>query len=831
MRCVPVNRLFFPSDSSPGLVRLPYWLVFLLFWLSAPPVATAQLPFFLRVARQPANLVPVSGNPSQIKSGVGISTEGFKASLQPPGGTPWIVYSDRTNNTTYRSSNGTVPFRKMNFMEAFYVLKERNGYLKIIKYDPALPIGNKFSRRVIADRKAAVYYGWALKSRFLLASQSSRSSDQRRAQIVSAVLAQPALLTNPDQYFSHDSVRLFVDPSQQTPAETSMRLYDLAYVYKLSETRKQALVGRASWFPTDSVRKIMLGWTPIEVLQPIGQRVFIEADTVNQAAQPISFYRSVTALRRGGRDSTLVSNTFPAVSWNRLGPKYPVLKQYNSVDSQLVILTNALTPLVEKRQVPVLNVTGKSITNQVLTNVRASTNNYNLVYVIEGSSAMQPYWGELLNTIQYTITQLTHDTTRAVTLQVGATIYNDYEKTPDNKSLTLKGKVSVIHLTSNYPSLLSLIRQTAPPPRNRPETEVKSIRSGIGEALKQFAAHPNENNIIVLVGINGDVQSVVNGVLIPAALKKVECRLLSFQVFGALGDIPNNFILHSRELVQEIADRGSDLKKARLVRPDMVTPTNDFNLRMGDRNVYQLAYPDHSMVPGWVLFPRKNQALPFKELYAATDSLFLQVAHESQTVTAALEKTFQRLEPQGDRVNPKLSPVYASAGMKLPASASSLTRLDEYPYLSRAYTPATVKEGRRWKYIVLLPVDEYDGVGRWLDQLSGDDIDPALTLDRFKLQNRYRQVLSEAGLSKRASITLDQLLNNLLDLPVANPLFKRLPIRQLISRKQVSDALLSQVLYLLRERRDYYRRIPTFRNSRFTSNERPYYWISEDLFK
>lgn len=831
MRFLPIYGFFSSSDPTPGLVRLPYWLVFLGLWLIAPPLATAQLPFFLRVARQPANLVPVSGNPSQIKSGVGISTEGFKASLQPPGGTPWIVYSDRNNNTTFRGSNGTVPFRKMNFMEAFYVLKERNGYLKIIKYDPALPIGNKFSRRVIADRKAAVYYGWALKSRFLLANQSSRSSDQRRAQIVSAVLSQPALLTNPDQYFSHDSVRLFADPGQQTPAETRMRLYELAYVYKLSETRQQALVGRASWFPTDSVKQIMLGWTPIEVLQPIGQRVFIEADTLNQSAPPIAFYRSISALRRGGRDSTLVNNPFPAVSWNQLGPKYPVLKQLSRADSQTVILTNALTPLVEKRQVPVLNVLGRSISNQVLTTVRSRSSHYNLMYVIEGSSAMQPYWGELLNTIQYTVTQLTQDTTRTITLQVGATIYNEYEKSPDNKSLTLKGKVTVMPLTTNYTSLLGLISRTAPQSRNRSETDVKCIRSGIGEALKQFAAHPSENNIILLVGINGDVQSVVNGVLIPAALKKVECRLLSFQVFGAPGDVPNNFIIHSRELVQAIADRGSELKKARLVRPDMVTPTNEFNLRMGDRNVYQLAYPEHSMIPGWVLFPRKNKVLPFKELYAATDSLFLQVANESQTVTAALEKTFQRLEPQGDRVNPKLSPVYASAGMKLPASAATLNRLDDYPYLSRAYTPAKRNDGTRWKYIALLPVDEYDGISRWLDQLSGDDIDPASGLDRLRLQHRYRQVLSEAGLSGKTTTTLDQLLYSFLDLPVPNPLFRRLPIDDITNRKLVSDALLNQVLYLLRERRDYFRRIPTFRNSRFTSNERTYYWISEDLFK
>ncbi|QMW03010.1 type VI secretion system protein TssR [Spirosoma foliorum] len=829
MKCLPIYWPVYSPNRQFRLDRLWYCLVVLTLWLGCPDLARAQLPFFLRVARQPDNLVPVSGTPNQMQSGVGISKSGAKANLQPPGGSPWIVYSDRNNNITFRSSNGTTPFKKMGFMEAFYVLKERNGYLKLIKYDPALVIGNKFSKRVIPDRKAVVYYGWALKSRFLLANQSSRSSDQRRAQIVSAVLAQPALLTNPEHYLSNDSIRLYMDPSQQALADTRMRLYDLAYVYKLSETRRQALVGRASWFPTDSVKQIMLGWTPIEVLQPIGQRLFIEADTANLSSKPISFYRSVSALLRGGRDSTLINSTFPAVSWDRLGPKFPVLKQYSVKDSQVVLLTNALTPLVEKRQVPVLNVIGQTISNQILPRVRANTANYNLVYVVEGSPAMQPYWGELMNTIQFTITQLSQDTTRTISLQVGSVVYDDYEKSDDSK--TLKGKVTLLPLTPNYTSLLSRLSRIAPPPRNRPEAEPKCIRSGVSEALKQFANHPDENNIIILVGINGDVQSIIDGKLIPTALKTIECRLLAFQPFGAPGDIPNNFILHSRELVMEIANRGSDLKKARLVRPDMVTATNEFNLRMGDRNVYQLAYPDRSMVPGWVLFPRKNQALPFKELYAATDSLFQQVSNESQKVTAALEKTFQKLEPQGDRVNPKLSPVYASAGLKLPVSPSTLTRIDEYPYLTRAYTPERLSGGTRWKYIALLPLDEYDGIGRWLDMLSGDDIDPSLYLDRIRLHNRYRQVLNEASLSTRGSVTLDQLLKGLLDLPVANPLFKRIALGDLTSRKQVSDALLNQVLYVLRERRDYFRRIPTFRNSRFASNGRTYYWISEDLFK
>ena len=811
--------------------RWPYWLACgVLLGLGCPEPARAQLPFFLRVARQPDDLVPVSGAVGSAKRAVAVSKEGASFDPQPPGGAPWIVFSDRINNNTFRNANGTAPFKKMGFMDAFYVLKERNGYLKLIKYDPALPIGNKFSRRVIPDRKAVVYYGWAPKTRFLLANQSIRSADQRRAQVFSAVLAQPALLTNPERYFSNDSVRIFADPTQQTPAGVRMRLYELAYVYKLSETGRQALIGRTSWFPTDSVKPMVLGWVPLDVLQSIGQRLFIETDTVN--AQSIPLYRSLTAAVRGRIDSTATTTPFPAVSWNQLGPKFPVVNQHSTKDSQTVVQTSGMTSLLIKKQVPVFNVNGQPIAAQLLTSIRARSNRYNLIYVIEGSAATQPYWGELINTIQFTITQLSQDTARSVLLRVGTVVYDAYKNSELNNTV-FKGKGSITNspLSTDYTQLLTRLRRANPLDDTRPESEPKSIRLGINAALEQFANYPNENNILILVGINGDVQSVENWTTLTADLKKTECRLLAFQVYASTSSISNDFVLQARELTLRMADAGSALKKRRLVRPDMVTTANEFNNRMGDRNVYQLDYPQRSMVPGWVLFPRKNQSLPFKELYAATDSLFQQVVHESGAVAGALENSFGRLEPLGDQVNPRLTAIYASAGLSLPTRVATLTRLDDYPYLTKAYTPERVRDGGRWKYIALLPADEYDGIGRWLDQLSGDDIDPAGYFDRTRLLHRYRQILREMGHSPEITLTLDQLLHSLLDLPVVNPLFKGITISQLTNRTLVSDSQLNQLLYLLRERRDYFRRIPTFRNSRFSSNGRTYYWISEDLFK
>jgi hypothetical protein len=720
------------------------WTIFLL--LMTVLTAHAQLPFFLRVARQPATLTPIKpARPVKLGTIISIPEKKLTINPQPPDGAPWIVFSDRDNNTTFRNPNGLTRFRKARFLDAFYVLKERKGYLKLIQYRPDLPIGNKFSRRVITSRKAIVYYGWAPKNRFLLLNQSFRTNDGRHAQLVSPALSQPDLLNNPDLYLIGDSVRTFVDPDLQLPAKKTIRLYELAYPFKQSESGRQVLIGRSAWFPADSIQQNIIGWVPQEVLQSMGERMFVEADTMSQPHRSERLFATQSAALNQPADSVLNSGQFSTVAWASLGAKFPVLGRCCTRDSQMVLQTHALTPLLAKRDVPVLSVGGQRINNARLNQIQVGNRMLNIVYVVEGSTALFPRWGELLNAIQFSITHLMADSTSPfVRLQTGAVIYQE-TALEDGKR---KSQINNLKLSTDPARLLAFMSRNAP---DRPTNETASllpqpIRFGVEQALKLLANHADETNIIVLVGTTGDNQEVAGWGNVLENLARTDCRIVALQTYAANTSTANDFVLQAKELVLRAGQESSQAKKTKLVRPDNVTSTTEFDLRLGDRNVYQLAYPNRSMVPGWVLFPRKEKQLLFKELVAATDSLLWQVRDENKTVMDGLEMTFAQIEPLTDRVNPALINQIAKTGESLRATPAQAARLSKYPYLTTAYTSISARQPSGWKYITLLTADEYETVGRWLDVLAGDNIDPTRYIDRVLLARQIRQVIFQAGI-------------------------------------------------------------------------------------
>jgi hypothetical protein len=193
--------------------------------------------------------------------------------------------------------------------------------------------------------------------------------------------------------------------------------------------------------------------------------------------------------------------------------------------------------------------------------------------------------------------------------------------------------------------------------------------------------------------------------------------------------------------------------------------------------------------------------------------------------------TFAQIEPLTDRVNPALITQIAKTGESLRATPTQAARLRDYPYLTTAYTAISTRQPSGWKYTTLLTADEYETVGRWLDMLAGDDVDPTRYIDRVALSRQIRQVVYQSGIPSAGTGSLGGLLSGMLDFPVKNELLNQVQLRLITEPDLLSNAQLNRALYLLRERRDYFRRIPMFPNSRFSSNGKTYYWISEDLFK
>ncbi|WP_432329516.1 type VI secretion system protein TssR domain-containing protein [Mucilaginibacter sp. P25] len=122
---------------------------------------------------------------------------------------PWIVFSDRAENYTYTSPGGTLVMKKISFMEPFYVSEQKNGFIKLIKYQAGMVQGKK-----LTNKKGSQSYGWISISK-VLPWQSAFTSTNGYPEKYITIISGAGPLTMPDYYYDKtDSAYIFAGPDQ-----------------------------------------------------------------------------------------------------------------------------------------------------------------------------------------------------------------------------------------------------------------------------------------------------------------------------------------------------------------------------------------------------------------------------------------------------------------------------------------------------------------------------------------------------------------------------------------------------------------------------------------
>ncbi|RZJ88911.1 MAG: hypothetical protein EOO20_12305 [Chryseobacterium sp.] len=163
---------------------------------------------------------------------------------------PWIVFSDRADNNTTTVPGGSLMMKKLGFMEPFFVSKEENGYLKLIKYKAGMVRGRK-----INDKKSAISYGWIPKARLLMWQRSYSNQKNGFPEKSLSIINGTNPLTEPRYYFDQtDSVFVYTTPELKD-RKTKVRLHEIVYVYKKSEDGKTYLIGGDDQLVADTAAK------------------------------------------------------------------------------------------------------------------------------------------------------------------------------------------------------------------------------------------------------------------------------------------------------------------------------------------------------------------------------------------------------------------------------------------------------------------------------------------------------------------------------------------------------------------------------------------------
>jgi len=172
----------------------------------------------------------------------------------------WSVVSDRDGNVSYEApSVKSTEYRSLSFGEVFYVIEERNGWLKLSK-------GSRTSGKEPKVGADNIDYGWVPKRRLLLWNYplfDQQLNTWRRALLV------PSLGTYMDNDFSSD-ISVYNSPNDKSLSDLST-MQDFAYVMK--EENEYALLSKSYEINDLDVDKKLIGWVNKNYLTYIGNLV------------------------------------------------------------------------------------------------------------------------------------------------------------------------------------------------------------------------------------------------------------------------------------------------------------------------------------------------------------------------------------------------------------------------------------------------------------------------------------------------------------------------------------------------------------------------------
>lgn len=266
-----------------------------------------------------------------------LSTDGKTTNL------PWIVFSDRDENYTTTAPGGSLIMKKLNFMEPFYVSKEENGYLKLIKYKAGMIRGRK-----ISDKKSAISYGWIPKSKLLLWQRSYSNQKSGYPEKSIAVINGKMPMTESRFYYDNtDSAYVYNSPELKQRS-AKVRLHEISYIFKKSEDGKKYLIGNEDQLVADSARKSVYGWIAADAVHNWGNRLFISPLQINSYEQSDSVAFALHGVHMdpllGANDLILRSSPVVAEEGNGRYVLGTAADVYNKSDNKVITISGSALP-------------------------------------------------------------------------------------------------------------------------------------------------------------------------------------------------------------------------------------------------------------------------------------------------------------------------------------------------------------------------------------------------------------------------------------------------------------------------------------------------------
>jgi hypothetical protein len=728
----------------------------------------------------------------------------------------WTVYSDRNGNNSYTEPGGSDVKCSLAFMDAFCVLEERGNSLWLIKPELVDEDGYVFSD--------AEDCGWVEKDKMLLWSNcliTNECSLNRKAMILNTIDAFKERIE--DVEFA----RFYYDPQLRIASDLKSSVYKIYFVYKSSPN--SVLLGRKSNFSFSGSKESIVGWVRKSRITPWDHRLAIEPNWTSQSVSErksneikLRFFDSEEVASQYYSSGTFSINNRlweenPYYEERKIGeyPRFPVL--YDDGDN--LVKVGIIDKMTSKYGT--INLDSASVIAEHIGDWRSATKNINIVFVIDGSTSMQPYFKPVAKAVKNSMNELSKKTNNV--FRFAAVVYRDYGEGART--------IESIGLKSDYKKTAKFLDNITAKNVFDMDTP-EAVNYGLKNAILGVGLPKDETNVIVLIGDAGNHhrsdETQVSDSDIIDLLDEYECHLLAFQVQHPTHPSYNEFNEQAKKIILDLANLKYERIKevnavvnANLHPPEFLPPQN---------GLFEL---NETAIVASLVSCEINKTVPPEQIGAHVEDVIIRI----NKFINDLKDEVQTVVVEGDELvsDVSLGPAFLYALKKAGLSDDEIkfycARNSQMYYEGYGSITNSKVNNPLAKYILFMDKVELTDLLEIFDELLNAT---SYNDKRKKMKEAWIEILRKhIGDSEKIEIEnlkLGELSSKILCLPKSSK-FLTISLNQITDPKKFSDYEFNKYMKSISNKRNNLRKIYKDKNYiySFLSDDKTYYWIDMDL--
>jgi len=530
--------------------------------------------------------------------------DGFSIERQP-----LIVFSDQNKNKIASRANTESfnnPVGVLKFLSPLLVLNRKNGFLEVAEYKPDVVKNGRRPRKKKLNVK-----GWVPEENLLMWTAALKATANNFVVKAAVVVNNEAVFEHPEKYLDKDSILLYDGPDLNV-AVSKVQVGSLIYVYKQSEDKQRLLVGSKPFFTYDSVATAVSGWVSKEVVSMYGQRSAVKVVSPSDQTK-LLFVGDTLGETIDMRTRMGMENIYPISMCSFANKPRPTKFFVNPFD-------------YSKNKI--YNVLGHELFYDRYKEILAANRKLNIVFVVDlsqNNALYIPAVKSMLQELQLNMLQLPYYTS----VQFGGVVYKNNNCRVQDLS---------VPLTADFRTVTDFFEKRMVDMSCGDNSIDQPVDSGVLAASRLLIDKKDEANVIIVIGTTANFAN--QSASVTNALTRARAKLIFFQTQSKSSDYYNDYVLLAQRAVMNSAANIVELKKEKIVSQENLLLHNNFNLTENTSGVYFLDYPKKSMTQGYVVFPKKGDAMPVSILKTTIDSLIAQITHDNQHIDEGLTKYF-----------------------------------------------------------------------------------------------------------------------------------------------------------------------------------------------